>query len=334
MVGFRSVIGAAGEPYDILDLPLTFAGWKTALSTIYELESTDSQDDPLIHASRRFFAEFCRGRWDIVLCAAVVYLCAVFFLPKLLFGDNVGNGKSQFSSIVRTPFALWNGGLAVFSIIGFCHVGPELYDLIMERDSFCSDLLTRKIGTGFRSPGAGMFLFIFSKLPELCDTFFLIIKNRPVRLLQWYHHVSVMLFCWHALGTEYAPSLYFGAMNYAVHSVMYTYFAIYTQFNCSRKFLKKVGPIVTLMQTSQMVVGIFVNAVTLTSYYTGALNNHGTKCHVVDSTMYAAMVMYLSYFILFAKLFYDSVVKTKAVMADGCCKTQSGPNTRKAVKTE
>jgi len=324
VISLREAIGANGMAYDILDLPLTISGWGTAIHASYSYELADSPDAlPRIMASRRYFAEFARNRWDIALTVGAFYLLMVFFLPKILFGKNAGNGKSKYSDAVRTPFALWNLFLAVFSTWGVCNTLPHMIVNIQKDWYLCEDIMGRADYPGIADlPGTAMIVFIFSKIPELTDTFFLILKNRPVRLLQWYHHISVMLFCWLALATEYAPAGWFAAMNYFVHSIMYTYFALFTRFTSTRKVLKKLGPFVTLLQTSQMVVGVIVNVIAGTSHLAG------DDCYVMRSTVVAALVMYSSYFVLFAKLFYDSVIKTKkAVMS--CQKECANPSERK-----
>ena len=68
-------------------------------------------------------------------------------------------------------------------------------------------------------------LFIFSKIPELWDTFYIVARQRPLLFLHWYHHVTVLLYCWHAFATEAPQALYFVAMNYSVHAIMYAYYA-------------------------------------------------------------------------------------------------------------
>merc|ERR1712072_138491 len=62
--------------------------------------------------------------------------------------------------------------------------------------------------------GLWLTLFIFSKIPELIDTAFLVIRKKPVIFLHWYHHFTVMLYCWHALDTTAAPGIWFAAMNF------------------------------------------------------------------------------------------------------------------------
>lgn len=38
--------------------------------------------------------------------------------------------------------------------------------------------------------------FCFSKLPELIDTVFIVLRKQPLIFLHWYHHASVLVYCW------------------------------------------------------------------------------------------------------------------------------------------
>jgi hypothetical protein len=42
------------------------------------------------------------------------------------------------------------------------------------------------------------FYFCMSKIPELLDTVFIVLRKRPLRFLQYYHHIVTMWFCWAA----------------------------------------------------------------------------------------------------------------------------------------
>ena len=261
-------------------------------------------------ASRRWFAHFARERYDIPILAASVYLLVVF-LTRDWYNNKKSEGQSRF---LRIGFAIWNFCLALFSVWGFINTVEHFPENFAMDYYLCADPFTRtRIRANF-VPGTALIVFIFSKIPELFDTAFLILKGKRIRLLQWYHHVTVMLFVWFALATEYAPGMWFAIMNYLVHSVMYMYFALAETFPSRRRTLRKIGPFVTLMQTSQMVIGLVVNASAAYVYFTDV-----PQCHIVKEAIYAAIVMYFSYFVLFAKLFYDSVMRTREVVAENCC---------------
>ena len=70
-----------------------------------------------------------------------------------------------------------------------------------------------------------------------------------------------------------------------------------------------------------MIVGLIVNS--FAAFY--HLTSPGT-CHIIDRTIYSSIVMYFSYFVLFAKLFYDSAIRSKKVLKEECCKNNGNGN--------
>merc|ERR1712203_1106971 len=64
-------------------------------------------------------------------------------------------------------------------------------------------------------------LFIYSKIAELMDTVLLLLAGKPVIALQWWHHSTVLLYCWHSYSVRIATGAWFACMNYSVHSIMY-----------------------------------------------------------------------------------------------------------------
>merc|ERR1719167_1566031 len=89
-------------------------------------------------------------------------------------------------------------------------------------------------------------------------------------------------------------------MNYSVHSVMYGYFA-----TVSTKYRKMVTPyaiFITLAQLAQMLVGMFVTIKAV------LYQDAGLECHVNKTNSVLGFVMYLSYFLLFFKLFIENYV--------------------------
>merc|ERR1719284_812801 len=142
-------------------------------------------------------------------------------------------------------------------------------------------------------------LFCLSKIPELGDTVFLILKRKQVRFLQWYHHAATLLFCWLALATEYTPGIWFAITNYFVHSIMYMYFCLMT-FKSMQKILKVIAPFITIIQIAQMFWGLIVNAIAVSSYFSGG------SCQIKAVTVYPCILMFASYAWLFTKLYIDA----------------------------
>lgn len=132
--------------------------------------------------------------------------------------------KNRTSPDVSVALSVWNAILAGFSIYGAIRTVPHLLyriGTVSFEETICEDPCTA-FGSG--AAGLATQLFVLSKVPELFDTAFLILKKKPVTFLHWYHHITVLLYCWNSYVTESSTGLYFVAMNYTVHSVMYTYY--------------------------------------------------------------------------------------------------------------
>merc|ERR1712019_249132 len=139
---------------------------------------------------------------------------------------------------------------------------------------------------------------VYSKIAELVDTVLLLLAGKPVIALQWWHHSTVLLYCWHSYSVRIATGAWFACMNYSVHSVMYGYFAVMgTQY---RKAVSRYAIYITLLQLVQMLVGMFVTIKAV--LYQAA----GEECHVNKTNSVLGLSMYASYFVLFFKLFVDN----------------------------
>mmetsp|Transcript_25251 Transcript_25251/g.72694 ORF Transcript_25251/g.72694 Transcript_25251/m.72694 type:complete len:310 (+) Transcript_25251:69-998(+) len=252
---------------------------------------------------------FCATRSEIPAVLAAMYLTTVY-------GTREKIPEHPYTAIVDRCFALWNLGLSLFSAWGVWSMSRVLAVATRSEGFFftvCADTTSLMTYSGDSPAALALALFCLSKVPELGDTVFLILKRKPVRLLQWYHHASVMLFCWLALATEYTPGLWFAATNYFVHSIMYMYFFLMT-FKSASHVVKRIAPFVTIIQILQMVWGLVVNSVAVSAYF-----RTGT-CQIQAMTVYCAVAMYASYFSLFAQLFLES---RRAARRSGLCVVRS-----------
>lgn len=63
--------------------------------------------------------------------------------------------------------------------------------------------------------------------------------------------------------------------------------------------------IITALQLIQMVVGCLVN------FWTYQMKQDGLECQVSDTNVKLSLLMYISYFVLFARFFYNAYCKNK-----------------------
>ena len=221
---------------------------------------------------------------------------------------------------------VWNLLLSLFSLWGAMRMVEHLSALIHVyglRGAICT---SPDVTYGACGPSAlWTGLFIFSKVPELGDTFFLVFGKRKILFLHWYHHVSVLLFTWHAYSTRSGAGIWFITMNYTVHAFMYCYYASRSLSSMLRRCTKKqeitaidkcgrsTAPLITLMQISQMFVGIWV---LVKNYHYGNREDSEICCNSRLNAL-AGTLMYASYaflFIIFAfRRYCCSTAKVRGV---------------------
>ena len=49
----------------------------------------------------------------------------------------------------------------------------------------------------------------FSKLPELGDTLFIVLRKQQLIFLHWYHHITVFIYVWYSYAGHTAPGRWF-----------------------------------------------------------------------------------------------------------------------------
>lgn len=221
------------------------------------------------------------------------------YVLGILYGQNVYFATREPWNW-RTSLALWNFSLSAFSLIGFLRVLPQVahnFTHYTWKENFCFE---PESSYGQGPSGLWVMLFISSKFPELFDTFFIVIHKKPLIFLHWYHHISVLLYCWQAYVSKAPVGVIFCVMNYAVHAFMYFYYYLMA-IHKKPKFLNAMY--ITVAQISQMVVGV---AVTLASIYLLFFDKDAMsteECKLKPVNIVAALIMYGSYLALFLEFF-------------------------------
>lgn len=208
-------------------------------------------------------------------------------------------------------FYCWNASLSIFSLMGAMHLLPEIVRKIQQnthREYWCEstrhyDSLTLE----------WIAYFHISKLFELGDTIFLVLRGKDPIFLHLYHHITVAFISWESM--VQIPSLILtGAfINYFIHFFMYLYFALHIYGKVPAWFRPKW---ITYMQIGQMVVGVVGGMETyyyiIQDMYPAVEDEHGfatgtlrisapplEPCASSAGFVATGIILYASYFILF-----------------------------------
>lgn len=279
--------------------------------------------------------------WELLTSEQLVetakWLGARFYIPLTLSamyivfcfgGQEVLKSHKGWDKPLRMPLAYWSVFLAVFSIMGSLRTVPALTDMLMKRGVehvVCGD--TRHEWLIEHPAGFWTFLFCMSKVPELFDTVFIVLRKKELIMLHWYHHFTVMLFCWQAWSSCSVNGIIYAAMNLTVHSVMYAFYALTAIGYRPTSY----AIFITLGQIFQMVVGTAVTGyVTLDKvlwhpveqwefslgipdfFFAKEPIPDGGECHVTGGSALSGLIMYGSYLVLFVAFFYSAYCRKGA----------------------
>merc|ERR1712055_843827 len=197
---------------------------------------------------------------------------------------------------LRSPLAVWSASLAMFSMIGSVKTGTEFVTILTNQglyQSVCSPSFIAEDSVA----AFWTWMFVLSKLPELGDTVFIVLRKQKLIFLHWYHHLTVLIYVFYCFCEFTSSARWFMNMNYFVHSVMYSYYALRAM---KVKVPRGVAMLITSLQLIQMVIGCAIN------YLAYNFKNSGKFCGVTHKNLLFGSLMYASYFVLFARFFYNA----------------------------
>lgn len=225
------------------------------------------------------------------------------YMILILGGRQYMQSRQRFD--LRRLLFCWNTFLALFSIIGTLRTVPELV-YVLRQFGFHHSVCNPSFVEHTKVSGFWTWMFILSKVPELGDTIFVVLRKQPLIFLHWYHHVTVLVYAWYSYAGHTASGRWFMVMNYMVHSFMYSYYALKA---LRIRIPRPVSMLITTAQLLQMVVGLYIN---IWGYQSKA---RGEKCTVSDENIKISILMYFSYFVLFSHFFYNAYVNKKGSRA-------------------
>ena len=286
-VAASSAINAILPMFELKPIDSSFYSYNETYSHIFGFER--------LFDSKQYVEEWMswmEQNWTLSIKFSIFYILAVFG------GKFYMQNRPKYD--LRLPLIIWNILLAAFSIFGTIRVWPDFLFTIRKHGivhSICDN------SNGYGIIGFWSFMFIMSKLPELVDTLFIVLRKQELIFLHWYHHATVLMYCWFSYKDYTASGRWFMTMNYLVHALMYSYYA----FKAMRfKVPRFVSQLITTGQLLQMVIGCYVNYVAW-----DVMNNKKMPCANTDENIKYSSLMYLSYFILFGNYFVQAYVFKK-----------------------
>jgi len=237
---------------------------------------------------------------SVSLWSSAIYLVLIFA------GRYAMRQRAPFT--LRLPLVMWNTVLALFSIVGFIRTIPEMVSgIVLHGWSYSVCNTSWYYGT----TGFWAYAFVLSKLLELGDTAFIVLRKQSLIFLHWYHHITVMIYCFYSYPAHVASGRWYMVMNYGIHSVMYSYFLM-------RSLRVRMPSVVRIGVTSLQIVQMATGLVVAMSVY--VLKEGGMECSQSYENIGATLLMYVSYLILFVQFFcseYTSANKRKTEKVAG-----------------
>jgi len=248
------------------------------------------------HAKQQAWSQ---QHWYYSIYMALGYIVLTFT------GQELMRHRKPFN--LRLLLAAWSTALAVFSFFGTFYMLPELIRTLATkgfRHSICNSTYAEDPTILYWT-----WLFMWSKAIEFGDTAFIVLRKQKLIALHWFHHALTVISCFYWYGEVAASVRWFASLNFGVHTVMYSYYALRAM---RVRVPKIVAVAITTSQIVQMVVGFSIN------YFLYRSKIRGDQCDITLPAARLGIVGYSTLFVLFLNFFvsnYLSSTKAKGIQA-------------------
>merc|ERR1719510_60812 len=205
---------------------------------------------------------------------------------------------------LKPVIIIWNLFLCVFSTYGSCRMLPVLYYVLPAKgyDGLFNNLESVQFCDVYGVTCIWLCIFCASKIPELIDTVWLILSRKRVIFLHWFHHVTVLMFCWISWANLEPTGFIYATMNFFVHSFMYFYYFLAIIPGLRPSFFR---PLITWLQIIQMILGSAAAFYSMWRCFI-ATTAEGECKFKSPMVAISSVLMYLAYLFLFLKFFVDT----------------------------
>ncbi|NXP67727.1 ELOV6 protein, partial [Chloropsis cyanopogon] len=221
---------------------------------------------------------------------SIIYLILIFGIQHFM--------KERRPFNLRTPLVLWSFSLSLFSFIAACRVWKQMAFLLLTKgfkQSVCSQSF-------YVHPVSKLwiYLFVLSKLVELGDTLFIVLRKKQLIFLHWYHHLVTMVLSWYGYKTMAAGMGWNAALNLSIHFVMYLYYTV------TAMGTRVPHSLTMLLTTAQMVQMIgYVMMSTFIFFW-----RDDNLCQISWPLLLLSSILYITLFILFSNFFVKTYLSS------------------------
>lgn len=120
----------------------------------------------------------------------VPVICAILYFVICFIGPRIMQHYKPFD--LQSALAAWNLSLALFSLYCMVRLVPHVIYRLTHFSS--ADVICERLHSSFGGGAVCLaaISFSLSKIPELLDTLFLVLRKKPLLFLHWYHHITVV----------------------------------------------------------------------------------------------------------------------------------------------
>jgi len=228
-------------------------------------------------------------QWSSFL-VSLAYVVVIFSIKALM--------SNRKAFVILTPLRLWNLWLALFSIAGSAVTSVALVQEIRKYGLVSSYTKAQDFFEG--TSGLWTFLFCMSKLAELGDTIFIVLRKKPLLFLHWYHHVATLNYGLMSYVDKTAYNTWIVWLNFSVHAVMYSYYFLAA---CSIRLPAWFSQMLTTSQITQFLITLVILA------HVGVKMALGQHVDTSPTSYWFCLLMEISYVVLFGNFFFHSYIK-------------------------
>ncbi|NXO38020.1 ELOV6 protein, partial [Locustella ochotensis] len=184
--------------------------------------------------------------WKLSFIFSAIYFILVFGIQHLM--------KERRPFNLRAPLALWSCGLTLFSFIAACRIWKQMAFLLLTKGfkhSVCSKSF-------YVHPVSKLWIYLFavSKIVEMGDTLFIVLRKKKLIFVHWYHHLLAMMIAWYGYKNTTIGMGWNAALNLVIHSVTYLY---YTVTAMGIRVPRSIAMLITTAQMVQMTGFVVIN---------------------------------------------------------------------------